>query len=341
MAGEREAFMAAILAAPDEDTPRLVFADWLDENGTTADDRARAALIRAQCRAEALPTGSAERRKLEREARALLKAHEKEWTAELRAAKLGTDWTFRRGFLDGGSMPATKFVARGADLFRLAPTLRSLKFPNAANETTELATSPLLARLAAVDLTLMCTCGWCDIDEELLDLFRSKHATNLRCLNVSRDRIDAQGAAALARSKVLANLTELDLSGNPLGEDGAAALAKAKHFGRLAALNLSNAAIYASGVEALAKAKHFPALTRLNLSSNFILADGVEALVAAPFFAQLTDLNLSKNRIWETGARALAAAEAPRLERLDLRGCNLAARATGLLRKRFGKAVLV
>jgi uncharacterized protein (TIGR02996 family) len=43
---EREAFLAAIAAAPADDLPRLVFADWLDENG----DPERAAFIRAQVR---------------------------------------------------------------------------------------------------------------------------------------------------------------------------------------------------------------------------------------------------------------------------------------------------
>ena len=30
---DREALYDAILAHPDDDTPRLVFADWLQENG--------------------------------------------------------------------------------------------------------------------------------------------------------------------------------------------------------------------------------------------------------------------------------------------------------------------
>jgi uncharacterized protein (TIGR02996 family) len=30
---DREALYAAILAHPDDDTPRLVFADWLQEHG--------------------------------------------------------------------------------------------------------------------------------------------------------------------------------------------------------------------------------------------------------------------------------------------------------------------
>src|SRR5262245_9900451 len=40
-----EPFLAAINANIDEDTPRLVFADWLQENG----DEARAEFIPIQC----------------------------------------------------------------------------------------------------------------------------------------------------------------------------------------------------------------------------------------------------------------------------------------------------
>ncbi|MCI0703269.1 MAG: TIGR02996 domain-containing protein [Planctomycetia bacterium] len=45
---DRDALLAAILANPDEDTPRLVYADWLDEHGD-AKDKKHAQLIRAQC----------------------------------------------------------------------------------------------------------------------------------------------------------------------------------------------------------------------------------------------------------------------------------------------------
>lgn len=48
---ERAAFLSAILAAPDDDVPRLLLADWLDENG----DAARAAFIRVQCELARLP----------------------------------------------------------------------------------------------------------------------------------------------------------------------------------------------------------------------------------------------------------------------------------------------
>lgn len=334
---DEQAFLHAIVTAPDDDTPRLVFADWLDERGTD-DDRARAALIRAQCRIEVLPQGNKERKKLEREAKAILKANESKWTAELRAAKLGTKWTFRRGFLDGGSMSPTKFIEKGAELFKLAPTLRAMTFPNAANEVTELAASPYLERLASVDLTQMCTCGWCGIDEELRDLFRSKHAANLRCLNVSRDRVDVGVVGALVRTKVLTNLTELNLSDNPFGPEGGAALAKSKHLSKLTVLNLSRTNLQSEGTRALAVAKPFTALTTLYLSGNTIDAAGVAALVAAPWFGGIKELDLSANPITEQGAKALATAGA-NLDRLDLRATGLGKRAIALLRTAFGDRV--
>lgn len=335
---EEQSFLTVIVANPDDDTPRLVFADWLDERGTD-DDRARAALIRAQCRLEYLPTGR-ERRKLEGEAKAILRANAKRWTNDLREADLNLDWQFRRGFLDGVQMSATLFVEQGKELFALAPTVRTVYFPRAANELTQLAASPFLARLASVDLTQMCTCGYCPIDVELRDLFRSKHAKGLQHLNVSRDRFDAAGARALARSAHLANLTSLDLSDNPVRDDGAAALVAARHLTKLVRLNLARTDLRAAGVEALATAKHFPSLARLELSGNEITAEGVRALVAAPFFKQLTALDLSKNRIAEAGAKALAeAADESKLEFLDLRTCRLGQKAIKLMNAAFGKKV--
>jgi uncharacterized protein (TIGR02996 family) len=338
-ANDERAFLSAILANPDDDTPRLVLADWLDERGSE-DDRARAALIRAQCRLEHLPAAGRERRALAAEIREILRKNYDRWTEPLRTARLGTDWTFQRGFLEGGSMSATLFVQRGADLFRLAPTLRAMRFPNAANETTELAESPHLARLAALDLTLMCTCGYCAIGDELRDLFKSKHAANLRCLNVSRDRMNSEGVAALGQSKVLANLTELDLSRNPLSPDGARAITGSKHLGRLMVLSLAGTGLYNLGAQALAGAKNLPSLTRLDLSGNEIGATGAVALARSALFKRLRVINLANNRIGVGGATALAQLpEDVKLELLDVRKNELSESARARLKKRFGKKV--
>ena len=49
----RIGFLAEILEHPDDDTPRLIFADWLDDHG----EPDRAELIRLQVESAALPEG--------------------------------------------------------------------------------------------------------------------------------------------------------------------------------------------------------------------------------------------------------------------------------------------
>ena len=46
----RDALLLAVCDSPDDDAPRLVFADWLDENGHDV-ERAWAEFIRLQCAA--------------------------------------------------------------------------------------------------------------------------------------------------------------------------------------------------------------------------------------------------------------------------------------------------
>jgi|GEM_PF-7105503 len=50
---DEEDFLRVIISSPDEDTPRLVFADWLEETG----DHDRAAFIRLQIRQAQLEPG--------------------------------------------------------------------------------------------------------------------------------------------------------------------------------------------------------------------------------------------------------------------------------------------
>ncbi|MCI0702082.1 MAG: TIGR02996 domain-containing protein, partial [Planctomycetia bacterium] len=86
---DRQALMAAIIANPQEDTPRLVFADWLQEHGDKH-DQARAEFIRLQIKLAQLPEG-AESKKLAEQAKALDKKHRKAWLKPLSVF----DWQFR------------------------------------------------------------------------------------------------------------------------------------------------------------------------------------------------------------------------------------------------------
>ena len=78
MRDDEQAFLAEILAAPDDDTPRLIWADWLEEQGDP-----RAEFIRVQCAAARLPAWDVRRRELELRAWQLWRVHHPQWLAAL------------------------------------------------------------------------------------------------------------------------------------------------------------------------------------------------------------------------------------------------------------------
>lgn len=97
------AFLQAILEYPNDDAPRLIYADWLEEHGDPRGD-----FIRIQCRLGATSTDEEERSRLERYERELLARHQDRWLGELRPLLSG--WTFRRGFLVAISVHAAAYL---------------------------------------------------------------------------------------------------------------------------------------------------------------------------------------------------------------------------------------
>src|SRR5262245_34763715 len=110
---EDEALMQAILDSPEDDAPRLVLADWLEEHG----EPDRAAFIRVQC---ALARGVADpelMRRLRERSSQLLREHELRWTAPLHS--LVQRARFIRGFPERVTVMAEGFFAHADTLFRL------------------------------------------------------------------------------------------------------------------------------------------------------------------------------------------------------------------------------
>jgi uncharacterized protein (TIGR02996 family) len=89
---EDEPFLRDILANPDDDAPRLRYADWLDENGQPA----RAELIRLQVRLARMPAHHPERPPLAAREQQILDEYQEAWASPLR--KAGPRW---RGFIAG------------------------------------------------------------------------------------------------------------------------------------------------------------------------------------------------------------------------------------------------
>src|SRR6476659_1135869 len=87
---DESALLAAIRAAPEDDAPRLVYADWLDEHGQPE----RAEFIRVQIELARRDAPALRRRQAE-----LLAEHHDAFAGPLAAP--GLRYVFRRGFIAG------------------------------------------------------------------------------------------------------------------------------------------------------------------------------------------------------------------------------------------------
>jgi uncharacterized protein (TIGR02996 family) len=248
-------FLDAILEHPDDDTPRLAYADWLEERGDP-----RGEFIRVQC-ALARLAGPVDdwvawaevalrRRELERRQRQLLAEHGRAWAAPVEGLVSG--YEFRRGFVEGITAGYREFAGRAAQLFRLAP-IRRVRLVLPMSEVSSLAACPYLARLRALDLT-----GNRFGDHGLSLLLASPHLQGLTALVLRDTGLTGAGALALAKSPALARLESLDLARNHVPPGAVRALLQSDHF-RLRALDLAGTPADTSrGLGALASAWPVP-----------------------------------------------------------------------------------
>src|SRR5260370_3542865 len=109
-----DAFLADVIENPDDDTPRLVFADWLEEQGDAA-SAGRAEFIRLQIeRARQTPYQPGQKydlppresQLLDKHGKAWLRAWRRRWTSRL------TDHRYHRAFVTEGAFPLDVFLER-------------------------------------------------------------------------------------------------------------------------------------------------------------------------------------------------------------------------------------
>jgi uncharacterized protein (TIGR02996 family) len=319
-----EAFLQDILDHPEDDTPRLVYADWLDESG----DAERAELIRVQCELARMEGPDwhwgelrAEFVRVQRELPRLAewderwdelkererRGYRKEWLGP--AAPLVRYGKFRRGFLDAANVRPLDLVAHGDELFRRTP-LRQVRLSGPFGE-------PALRALAA-----------------------SPHLARVRGLEFNYGRLTPAGAAALAGSPYLGGLRELYLLTFQFGAEGMRALAESPCLSGLTTLRLPFCDIGPAGAAALAHSPHLARLERLDLQGNDIRNEGVRALARSPHLTNLTDLHLGNNLLTAASVQALAESATLPPSRLDLTGNTLGERAARALARSPGAAGL-
>jgi uncharacterized protein (TIGR02996 family) len=317
-----DAFLQAVLDEPDDDAPRLVFADWLDEQG----DAARAAFIRLQCELPRLRPDDLRRRPLAARERALLLAHGDEWAAAVRPLVGG--WEFRRGFVEAVTVAPEAFVARADQLFRLAP-VQQVRFGWQAAQFEFPFDMPHLARLTGLDFG-------CHLSERHMAApAASPRLTRSRSLRFDRWALHGQGQSRLLAAPFLDRLAELHLTGTFRGTAPLplAPLLSSPRLSGLtslalthgpAELRLANSDAHRTELRAVAGSPHLRRVTTLRLADNHLRPESLRILGDASGLPHLKTLDLGRSRL-DYGAAAVLA-DAPllsRLQILDLRGNRL------------------
>jgi uncharacterized protein (TIGR02996 family) len=295
MSIDLEPFLQRIRAYPDDDAPRLILADWLEEQG--GESAARAQFIRVQIALAGLKSSDPRRDGLIAAERALLEQHHQQWEAPFR--RLATGLIFRRGFVEELNVDARDFVRHAHDLFAAGP-IRHLHLLNLGGHLPEVLASPYIGRLRA--LTILASRIGPSLGQALGE---AANLGGLRALFLQINQLGDTGISHLARSMALANLEELNLAENEFTDGAAMALAASPHFGKLRRLDLRSNAIGPAGAAALARSESLAALTHVNLAFNKIGSARSQAHRWDGNLLRFQSLDLTKNDLTPESLKSL------------------------------------
>lgn len=269
--------LRAIRDNPDEDTPRLMYADFLDEEG----DAARAEFIRVQIERGTLPETDARRRALEDREHALLAEHERDWLGVAHDADELTEWEFARGFVNEVAASPVFMNGPGTDLCAAHPVRRWRVMSGQNNFPADLRESgqrPWCARLEALDLS-----GWYAGLGEVSGFLTRSNLARLRELDLRMCGPLESLPELIDAAPFRDQLTALHCGANAFdgaGLDVAEFVRALASNVVLAELSVLSALLGAAELGDLFDAGRLAALTSLDLQQNILDADAV-----APFRA--------------------------------------------------------
>ena len=222
---DREPFLQAIYAAPDDDLPRLVFADYLDEQG----DSDWAELIRAECSfAQGQSWEQADRVRVLREAL---------------GGRMEQIEMSHRGFPLVPTIGVHADVLADADAFRLRAVTACPHWYGATTIEVMagviITPEPLGTILASPVTANVRSLILAGIEVETTPLEIDEFVLSLSDFE-TRPVITGSMVEALCRMRECRRLSELDLRNNDLGNDALRALAKSPHLIRLERLRLTS-----------------------------------------------------------------------------------------------------
>ena len=204
MSKTMEQLLEDVLSSPDEDAPRLAYADACEDRG----DEIRARFIRLQIEAihkkiENHPTSY----EPALSAYELIDVHGPAWASSIRERV--ASYSFYRGFVESIKIDASKFLDSAPELYSLAP-VRKLVLTGVRQVAERLFSSPHLERIVSLHMEFQ-KLG----DREIEMLAASPYVRRLVYLGLSANEITLAGVEALAASTKLPSLKDVDFLSNP------------------------------------------------------------------------------------------------------------------------------
>jgi uncharacterized protein (TIGR02996 family) len=245
MTADEQALLAAIVAHPEEDTPRLAYADWLDEHRRPE----RAEYIRIQIELARLddeqPDTNERYSRLQAREEELAKKYHPAWAkaeAGITPDRHTHVW-FNRGFIHEVWCSVKYFIDHGERFLRAVPVEMVVLRRAVAANVRKLARTPHFTRLRGIKFFVQETSAEVAVaflDGCPLSGVRSLEFSGFVVNNyppVARARYTPV-AEALARSTQLGGLGRLGLATAGVGDDGGRALAACTGLGSLRELDL-------------------------------------------------------------------------------------------------------
>jgi uncharacterized protein (TIGR02996 family) len=293
------AFLRTILADPDDDAPRLIYADWLDEQG----DADRAEFIRLQIRLARMESDEPGHAGIRRRAHELGRAHHVEWTNQLPRFEHVNWEVFERGFISAVKFESPEaYFQHAHDVFDAAPIQELRLHQFYWRDAARLAESPYLRRVRVLDLNDGNRIGIAGAES----LMSSPHLRNLVVLKMGKNSLGSAAIRAICQANYVRKLRILRLERNDLFDDGLTYIAESSALARLQQLDLSRTRTGDGAVKKLAASKKVSILRWLDLSHNQLTDESLVALAGSPNVAEVRDLYLHGNAITDAGVLALA-----------------------------------
>lgn len=202
--------LKAVLDAPQDDAPRLDYAQWIESQGDPL-SMARGELIRTQI--ELLHMDPAFVKSglafgVQQRVTNLIALHGATWGQAI--SGLVDAFQFERGFIGWIKLSAQSFLDHGAAILALAP-VQHLDLTGVRDVDEALFDSPLLDGIRSLSMD---RCGLYDLHVQMLAA--SPHVANLRWLSVADNHLTIAAGEALAASPHLGNLRFAEFHTNPV-----------------------------------------------------------------------------------------------------------------------------